>query len=645
MKKHLQHIRQSLSLKLGFGILLLAIPIFIVSLSILFVESRNNIRQEAMERATSVLNTTSQRVISYLSTVETATNANDWLVTEHMQPDTLLAYSRLIVALNANISGCSITTEPDYFPQYGRYFSAYSVREGDSIATVREAEYEYFDMVWYQTPKKLGRACWVDPFDDFNEGTLSAPEMIASYCKPLYNANNRFIGVLSSDLSFAKLSEAVKKERPYPNAYFFMLGKDGHFLIHPDSMRLFKETIFSKADTRYHADIIALGHEMTNGKHGAMKVEIDGSPCIVCYLPLHGTPWSLALVCPDSDILKSYNQLTYIITPLIIIGMLLILLLCNKIVTHAIRPVNNLLEQTQRIAAGQYDERIPHTDNEDAVGRLQNSFATMQESLDRHISDVRQMNAEAEQRNKELTEANWMAEEAGRQKTTFIQNMTHQIRTPLNIIMGFAQVLRDSIKDLPEEEIKSITDMMDHNAMTLNRMVLMLYDSSDSGLTEELQSHKAERVSVNEVARQSISDTLANPASPNYPNYPNQPYPIKFETTLPDTFCILTNRLYLMRSLREILYNSGKYSDGQNISLKVKKTEARILFIFEDTGPGIEESYWEQMYVPFTKINDLSEGLGLGLPLAKRHVQNLGGNLELDTSYHDGCRFIIELPI
>jgi len=51
------------------------------------------------------------------------------------------------------------------------------------------------------------------------------------------------------------------------------------------------------------------------------------------------------------------------------------------------------------------------------------------------------------------------------------------------------------------------------------------------------------------------------------------------------------------------------------------------------------------MFTPFTKVNDLSEGLGLGLPLCRRHILNLGGNLTLDANYHDGCRFVIELPI
>ena len=165
-------------------------------------------------------------------------------------------------------------------------------------------------------------------------------------------------------------------------------------------------------------------------------------------------------------------------------------------------------------------------------------------------------------------------------------------------------------------------------------MVLMLFDSSEKGLSEELNSHRHEQVSCNEVARESIA-------------YTNQLFPelsVSFETTLPDSFCIESNRLYLMRSLREFLYNSAKYSDGKNIVLKVSETADTIRFVFEDTGPGIAEEYRDLMFVTFTKVNDLSEGLGLGLPLARRHIINLGGTLTLDTTYTAGCRFVIDFP-
>ena len=201
--------------------------------------------------------------------------------------------------------------------------------------------------------------------------------------------------------------------------------------------------------------------------------------------------------------------------------------------------------------------------------------------------------------------------------------------------MGFAQVIRDSVGMLSEDEIKNIIETMDHNAKSLNRMVLMLFDSSDIGLTKELfDSQMRESVSCNEVARESIAD-----AAEHFPQLD-----IQFETSTPDTLHIHTNRLYLMRSLREILYNAAKYSDGKHVAMKITETERAIRFTIEDKGIGIPESYHAAMYQFFTKVNDLSEGLGLGLPLSQRHVSNLGGTLTLDSSYQEGCRFIVEIP-
>lgn len=635
-------IRRSLPAKLSISILLLAVPIFVLSLGIMFLQSRYFIRQEATARANSMLLSTMQRVRTYLNTIETATNSNLWLVEEDFSPETLLSVSSRIVWMNRHVNGCSITAEPGVFPQFGRYFSAYSIRIGDSVKTVREAEYEYFDKVWYKTARELGSACWVEPYDDYNEGTLYTTELIASYCKPLHTKDGRFVGIISTDLSLRNLASAINSaSHPYPHAYFMLLGGNGDYIIHPDTTRILKKTIFTDADPQSDAGLIVLGHEMTAGNKGCMRVKMPEGKCLVSYCPLTGTNWSLALVCPESDILWNYHQLAYLIVLLIITGLLIILLLCRRAVAHTIHPLSQLLLQSERIASGHYDSLIPHTHREDVIGQLQNSFAAMQESLNFHLGSIRYTTEVAQQRNDELVQANLKAEEAVKQKTLFIQNVTHQIRTPLNILTGFSQVMYDCLSQqndgtsiLPAEELANITETMKHNATTLTRLVLMLFDCSDIGLSEELNSHKHECVSCNEVGREAIAYTMSH-----FPNLN-----ILFETELTDDFCIPSSQLYLMRSLRELLYNAAKYSDGQHIKLFITHTDSFVRFIVEDTGPGISEDYYDLMYKPFTKVDDLSEGLGLGLPLTKRHAISLGGDLIYDRDYRDGCRFTLEVP-
>ena len=135
-----QHIRQSLASKLSVGILLLVIAGFMGTLGFLFHRSRQLVKQEAIEHAERILDNTSLRVTKYLQEVEVATNTMEGLILRHLTPDSLLEYAHRIVAINPHFNGCSITMEPEFFPQYGRYFSAYSVRNGDSITTEREGE-------------------------------------------------------------------------------------------------------------------------------------------------------------------------------------------------------------------------------------------------------------------------------------------------------------------------------------------------------------------------------------------------------------------------------------------------------------------------------------------------------------------------
>ena len=263
-----RHIRQSLSWKLSLGILLMAIPIFALSLGILFSQSRNNVKKEAMKHASGVLNTTMQRIVRYMEIVETATDINDWEVTEHMDPDSILSYSRYIVSLNGHIDGCSISMEPNTFPKYGRYFSAYTVRERkqtdasagveDTVTTVIEEEYEYFEKKWYKTPHLLGKPCWVVYFDESDSLALTIDGMLASYSKPLYNADKQFVGIISTDLSLLRLSKIMTSETPYEDSYFMMTGEEGRFFLHPDTTQFFNKTIFSDADPQQNSDIFAL---------------------------------------------------------------------------------------------------------------------------------------------------------------------------------------------------------------------------------------------------------------------------------------------------------------------------------------------------------------------------------------------------
>lgn len=638
-------ISRSLFWKLSLEIMLLAAPVFIISLGFFYLRSRNLIRQEAAERSKSILSTTIQRVSNYMGSIEATTNANAWLIEEQFTPDGMKTFSQRIVELNPLVLSCSVSTRPNAFPQYGTYFSIYSTHQKDTIVSVVETEFDYTDKVWYKEPYINGKACWVDPFSDYTEGVLDPNEAVATYCRPLCSEDGSMIGVVSTDLSFSQLAKTITStEHPYADTYFMLLGGDGRYLIHPDTTCLFRKTIFTDADPHKDADRIALGHQMIDKQQGTMHFHLNGERYHVCYQPVPGTNWSLAMVCPDGEILQGYHRLAYVITFLIFIGLLIMIWLCHHVVRKTIHPINKLLSITRQISNGNYDAVIPVSDQNDDISKLQNSFAAMQQSLYERMGSISKTAEEIRKQNERRALEMQLAEESVKKKTLFIQNLSHQIRTPLNIILGFANVLQEriaqrdaatTVHDSHErEELSDITNMMKHNAIHLKRMILMLFDSSSSTGAESLIGNRKDEVSCNEVARECINYT--------YDHFPG--LNIQFTSDLSDAVQILTNHLYLMRAVRELLYNAAKYSDGKHISLHVSETETSVCFTVQDKGPGLPDNSEELIYKPFLKVDDLSEGLGLGLSLTKRHALSLGGDLIHDLTYTEGCRITLEMP-
>ena len=433
----------------------------------------------------------------------------------------------------------------------------------------------------------------------FSVDTTANGDTLFYYSRALRPDGDAVKGIVTAGLPIKRLKTIIKQaEQPFPVCEFLLLENDQTF---------------------------------------------DTEDAHVFYDELPDTDWTLALICPDSEFEKSYRQLAHIAYFLFIGGLLLILIICYLLTRHTIKPLHKLLTHTKNIVSGQYAEVISRSNRKDAIGRLQNSVVVMQQSLLEHVDSIRKTGEETKKHNEELARAQMLAEEGVQKKAIFIQNVSHQMRTPLNIVMGFADVLGESLAAqqdsasqslLQDAELADITETMTYNAIHLRRMVQMLYDSSEYGTSQELFSGKSEYVTINNIAQECIE-------------YTRERFPkttINFESNIPPRAVVKTNHLYLMRTLRELLFNAAKYSDGQHIMLRISETISTIRFTVEDVGPGIPSDTLGMIFKPFVKVDDLSEGLGLGLPLAKRHALSLGGDLIYDVDYHDGCRFILEVP-
>lgn len=604
MSKPTKQIKQSLPLRLSLSILAFTVIIFMITIGIIFVRTRHFVRQTATEQATQILNNTAQRITGLMGQVEVATDNSGWLVLRKLQPDSIMSFSHRILELNPDVDGCSISFEPNFFPDQGKYFSVYSSNENGHIETEQEGsrEYDYFMMTWYQEPIRQGKACWVDPFHDYTPGT-SYDMMIASYCKPLIDTNGRTIGVISTDLSQRKLSQILLQEHFFPNAYFIITGESGH--------------------------LIATSNDQ------ALPDDLNRSDCVVVSLTLPNTNWQLAYICPDKDIFKGYNLLVSIVVSLIFIGLLLMLAFSYFVVNRFVSPIKALANQAQMMAEGQFDGHLKHTKRIDETGRLQNSFVSMQESITNYISDLERVKTETERRNQELIIAKSKAEEADHKKAAFIQDLSHQIRTPLNIIGGFTQVLRDEHETMDETEVSAITHDIMQNSHTISNII----DNWMRTLALEGidQVERNDDISCNEVCK-----TAAETITLRHPDTVT----LKVEHHVPDSLHIITDKGCLLKVLSELLHNANKYTREGSITISCIQPDSQsVCFMVSDTGPGIAEEHHEHVFSQFTKLDDFSEGLGMGLTLCRKLAGLLGGHITLDAAYTKGARFVLTLPV
>lgn len=606
MSSPFRHIRESLSLRLSLSILGFAVAVFVVSIGFLFYKSRTAVRQSAFAGATQELHNTALHVTGILNEVETAANNNDWLVMENLHPDSIIALSRHILEKNPNLFGCSIAFEPSFFPEQGKYFSAYSGNNDGHIESEQEGNdgYNYFEMAWYKEAFQQRSACWIDPFHDYDsENKEYEKEKIATYSKPLITADGRCIGVISTDIAQKDISRTLREEKHTPDSYSMLIGKNGK--------------------------IIAAS------KDNPSLDDLESEDCIVLREELESSGWVLAIVYPENVVFKGYNQIFYIVVSIIMFGLLLMLISCYIIVSRAVDPIHLLARQTNDMAKGQFDEPLPRSTRIDSIGKIQNSFATMQQSIAGYVEELQHMKAEMESRNDELLNAQRLAEEANHKKAIFIQDISHQIRTPLNIIGGFAQVLRDSLAYMDYQEIDDITETMLKNSDDITTIISHLITSS--ALEANKQINRNEEVGCLDICKE-----VAKTIRLRYPDTVS----LRVKSSIDKTVKIKTDKESLIKILQELLNNANRFTQSGEIAIDCEITDtSMVAFSVSDTGPGIPPTESEHIFTRFYKIDSFTAGLGLGLTLSRQLARLLDGDLWIDTNYTNGTRMVLTLPL
>ena len=248
----------------------------------------------------------------------------------------------------------------------------------------------------------------------------------------------------------------------------------------------------------------------------------------------------------------------------------------------------------------------------------------------------RKMRRHLLEKNEQLKTALEMAEESDRMKTQFVRQVSHEVRTPLNAIIGFNEVLNNSEIQLSDVERKDLVVRIKENTDAITIII-----------DEMLQL--SERESADYYVKN--DDILCNKVFSNI-LYSNRAKVSRFielvyTTDVINRFTIRSNKEAVTKIIDHLVQNAIKFTTTGSIEMHcgMGEDQQSVKISITDTGRGIDKDMRDKIFEQFFKIDHFKQGMGLGLTVSKKVAQKLGGDLELDENYTDGSRFLLTLPI
>lgn len=232
-----------------------------------------------------------------------------------------------------------------------------------------------------------------------------------------------------------------------------------------------------------------------------------------------------------------------------------------------------------------------------------------------------------------LLEAKEHAEAMSKLKTSFLTNITHEIRTPLTVILGFTSILRQGVRS----EYQRFVNLIERSG----RRLLMMLDSMLDLAQLEAGTLEIEQKSQNvfEVVESAV-ETIRPLADEKGLN---------LDVKFPEGRCAARfDHAILSRVINNLLDNAIKFTDSGRIGVDVRKQADNVEIIVRDTGIGIDKQFLPHVFDPFvqesTGLDRTHQGSGLGLSVSKRLLERMGGTITLSSKKGEGSVFTIILP-
>jgi signal transduction histidine kinase/CheY-like chemotaxis protein len=261
--------------------------------------------------------------------------------------------------------------------------------------------------------------------------------------------------------------------------------------------------------------------------------------------------------------------------------------------------------------------------------------------MEQTLDDLAHANRQLALTNERLADLRLIAEEAQKAKAAFLAKVSHEFRTPLNMIIGLADLIVETPQvygeDLPPRLLEHL-EIVTRNCRHLSRMVDDVLDLSqiDAG---RMALHR-EWVDLGQITENALS--LVRPLT----SRKGIALSVSVPEDLRDVYC---DRVRIAQVIVNLLTNAARFTDSGEIRVSAVQSDGHVTIGVRDTGPGICEEDAARIFEPFCQgtgeRRPETGGSGLGLTISKQFVELHGGRMWLETEVGRGSEFLFQLPV
>ncbi|WOD40364.1 sensor histidine kinase [Nodosilinea sp. E11] len=487
------------------------------------------------------------------------------------------------------------------------------------------------------------------------------PDVLSiSASHPLYTPQGELIGVMGADLVLTQINRFLQAIQVSPSTEIFIVERSGMLVASSDGVAPF-EVVDGHSQRRpairsfnprvqATAEQLIRRDQLTTAGPTTFAFWLGRTRQFVSLTPWQddlGLDWLVVVVVPESDFQAQVDA--YIRTALLLALLLLsvTLLLALLAVRWINRPIGQMAIASRAIAKGDRTQTVEMQGIRE-VRMLAGAFNQMVAQMDAAFTEMERRVVE---RTTELATAKVAAEAANESKILFLANMSHQLRTPLNIILGFIQVMQHdaTIPARHQEALASMRRSADYLLAQINNLLLASKLDTDEGATVTpawldlglLLENLQEQFSAHQI-------------------HPVVEFRVTLEGQPPRQIC--TDEAKLYQILANLLENAFKFTVSGQVTLQIINpievgagdptaslgqlpsavSQYHLTFVVTDTGSGIDHADLERLFNPFEQSapgQRSQRGSGLGLFICQEYVRLLGGDLRCQSQPGQGSRF------